>query len=175
MMNALLKPFIALSAIGLILSIIVHVIALTGGQVPYGNYAWGLHIGIFIVWIPAVLMSQRYTRDFKQRDWWKAALRGCPTWMKYMTYSFFGYAIVNFIIFMVIMQSMGKGTTGNDASQFRGFSGHWMAFYSAGLSILYSATKTESFDKSRKCRNGHAVSPLAKFCAECGAAIIDKN
>jgi hypothetical protein len=175
MLNVLLKPFIAISAIGLLLSIFVHVIALSGGQVPYSSYAWNLHFGIFIVWFPAILVSQRLTTDFKRKDWWKAALRGCPTWMKYMTYFFFGYAVINFIIFMVIMQGLGKGSTANDASQFRGFSGHWMAFYSAALSILYSATKAKSLDKGRKCRNGHPASPLAKFCEECGAPAIDRG
>jgi hypothetical protein len=174
MLNTLLKPFIALSAIGLLLSIIAHVIALSGGQVPYGNYAWGLHIGIFIVWLPAVLVANKYASDFKRKDLWKAALRGCPTWMRRTTYFFFGYAVLNFIIFAVLMNNVGKTSTANNAAQFRGFSGHWMAFYSAALSILYSATKADSFDKSRRCRNGHHVSPLAKFCEECGAPVIDR-
>jgi hypothetical protein len=41
--------------------------------------------------------------------------------------------------------------------------------------VLYSATKVEMVDKNRHCANGHKVSPLAKFCEECGArVVIDK-
>ena len=175
MKKILLGPFIALSAVGLILSIIVHVIALSGNQVPFGNFAWALHGGIFIVWFPAVLVSMRLSKDFKRKDFWKAALRGCPPWMKIMTYFFFGYAIINFVIFILSTTGMAKGTTPSTATELRGFSGHWMAFYSAALAILYSFTKPDLFDKERKCRNGHVVSPLAKFCDECGAQIIDKQ
>lgn len=174
MIKILLKPFILLSAIGLILSIIVHVIALSGNEVPYSNFVWGLHGGIFIVWFPAILASFRLTKDFKRKDFWKAVLRGCPPWMKLMTYFFFGYAIINFAIFIFSTAGVTKGTSPSTATELRGFSGHWMAFYSAALSMLYSATQAESFDKQRRCRNGHVVSPLAKFCDECGAQIVDK-
>lgn len=175
MKKILLTPFIALSAAGLILSVIVHIAALSGNQVPYGNFVWGLHGGIFIVWLPAILVSFSSTKDFKQKDFWKAALRGCPPWMKYMTYFFLGYAFVNFAIFIFSTTGMAKGTSPSTATELRGFSGHWMAFYSAAMAMLYSATQSDLFDKQKKCRNGHAVSALAKFCDECGAQIIDKQ
>ena len=38
----------------------------------------------------------------------------------------------------------------------RGFSGHWMAFCSAALAILYSAATTSS--SGRRCTNGHSIS-----------------
>src|SRR5512136_2925319 len=98
MKKLVLIPFMILAAIGLVLSVAVHLCALFGFKVPYEKEAWGLHIGIFVVWLPAVIMAQRLSRDFKQKDYWKAALRGCPTWMRYVTYFFFGYAILNFAI-----------------------------------------------------------------------------
>lgn len=175
MKKIFLTPFITLSAISLVLSIIVHVIALSGNAVPYGNFVWGLHGGIFIVWLPAILASLRLTKDFKRKDFWKAALRGCPPWMKFMTYFFFGYAIINFALFILAITGTAKGTTPSTATELRGFSGHWMAFYSAALAMLYSAMHSDLFDKQRKCRNGHVVSPLAKFCEECGAQIVEKE
>lgn len=38
--------------------------------------------GVFVVWFPTILLMNRLTRDFKQRDIRKAALRGCPQWMR---------------------------------------------------------------------------------------------
>lgn len=167
----ILYPFIALSAIGLGLSIAVHLSALFGVPNPLGSYAWGLHAGIFVVWIPTVLVAQRYTRDFKQRDFWRAALRGCPNWMRVMTMAFFGYAFVNFAWFMAsgFSRAPQKGPPG--PAELRGFSGHWMAFYSAALATLYSATRITAVDDARRCLQGHAVGPLAKFCEQCGSPI----
>ena len=51
-MAALLIPFLTLAVIGLILSLIAHTAALFGLPQPLGSAAWGLHIGIFVVWLP---------------------------------------------------------------------------------------------------------------------------
>ena len=167
-----------LAALGLVLSIIVHVLALFGMPSPFGESPWGLHIGIFVVWLPAILAANRLVKDFKQKDHWKAALRACPKWMKNLTYFFFGYAILNFAIF-IILDFTGKGsarTHGNTPSDiFRGFSGHWMVFYCAAMAILYSAIHVEEHDETRRCLNGHPVSPSANFCEHCGAKVIERQ
>ena len=55
-MTILLYPFILISAVGLILSLIVHVSALLGIDLGLGQRIFALHIGIFIVWLPTVLV-----------------------------------------------------------------------------------------------------------------------
>jgi len=56
-------------------------------------------------------------------------------------YGFFVYAIANFALFMI--QAPLHGGSGNPpAIVWRGFSGHWMAFYSASMAILYSAVNS---------------------------------
>jgi hypothetical protein len=81
-MEALLTPFMWLAALGLVLSIIVHASAVIGVTSPLGSGAWALHGGIFVVWLPAVVVVHRSTQESKQRDSWKVALRGCPEWMR---------------------------------------------------------------------------------------------
>jgi hypothetical protein len=81
-MKKLVAPFIGIAAVGLVLSLFVHVTALFGLSNGLGGAAWGLHIGIFMVWIPAVFAAIRLTRSARQRDFWKVALRGCPSWMR---------------------------------------------------------------------------------------------
>ena len=173
-MTALLVPFFCLAVVGLVLSIIAHLFAVFGLPQPLGSAAWSLHVGIFVVWLPAVLVSQRLVRDFKQKDFWKAALRGCPVWMRWMTFGFFGYAFVNFALFIAHAPSKGHPTDGTPAVVFRGFSGHWMAFYSAAAAILYSAIATNRRDSARRCPNNHPVPPAATFCEECGSRIDEK-
>jgi hypothetical protein len=163
--------FGGLAWIGLTLSVLSHLAALFGSRWPLGDDAWFLHIGIFIVWIPTVLVASRLSADFKRKDMWKAALRGYPDWMKYMVYGFFGYAFLNFVIFLAATEPKSSSSQ-MTPEILRGFSGHWMAFYSAAAAVLYSATRVGDRDQRRKCFNGHAVGPLAQFCEQCGQPVV---
>ncbi len=166
-----LRFFSGLAAVGLVLSSIVHLYALAGKASPFGGLAWGLHLGIFVVWLPAVLASGSIVKDFKQKDVWKASLRGCPTWMTRLTQFFMGYAFVNFFLFLYL-EHTGADPAAKEIRTFRGFSGHWMVFYSAAMSMLHSAAEVREQDSARRCANGHAVSPSANFCEECGAPVL---
>jgi len=57
-------------------------------------------------------------------------------------YAFGGYAMLNFLLFMT-KAPPGDGGANPPAVVWRGFSGHWMAFYTAALAILYSAARRE--------------------------------
>jgi hypothetical protein len=91
--------------------------------------------------------------------------------MQYMTYGFFIYAIVNFVIFIFLAPS-GKSTSGAPpAVVWHGFSGHWMLFYSAGLAIITTAYRRGIANLSPQCANGHSISLGDKFCPVCGVPI----
>ncbi len=91
-MTIALYPFMVLAAIGLLLSLGVHIMTLALLPIPGGGTVWALHIGIFVVWIPTVLVARRMTRQASRRDFWRATLRGCPGWMRTGVHIFFGYA-----------------------------------------------------------------------------------
>ena len=160
-----LWPIIALSAVGLMLSLWVHFGAVLGRRVAPAAFFWILHIGIFVVWLPAVLVARNRVGTLNSRDFWKVVLKGSPDWMRYMVYGFFGYAIINFALFM-LKAPTGDGGANPPAVVWRGFSGHWMAFYSAALAILYSAATSNS--TVERCLNGHTIPPNTIFCARCG-------
>jgi hypothetical protein len=123
-MNSILIPFMYIAAIGVVLSVVVHISALLGMPSPFGEISWVLHMGIFVVWLPAILVANKLVRGFKQKDFWKAALRGCPQWMKNLIYLFLGYAILNFTIFAISDFAGGCSVmTGGDtpSNVFRGF------------------------------------------------------
>jgi hypothetical protein len=166
-----LRPFIwafvLLSAIGLLVSVWVHIRALMGRHVP--SSFWALHIGIFIVWIPAVLVAQRLVGNANRKDFWKVVLKSAPDWVRYMMYVFFGYEFVNFIIFIGQAPNGGRHTTAS-APDWRAFSGVWMVFYSSAFAILYSAAR--AMQVSPRCVNGHLASANALYCHRCGQPII---
>jgi hypothetical protein len=160
-----------LAALGFILSVTAHCVSLAGVQLPGGGLVWALHAGIFVVWLPAVLVSAKVARYGKQRDFWKTVLAACPVWMRRGLYGLFAYAIINFAIFMVTTSHQMKSQAGAaPPSVIRGFSGHWMVFYGAAFVLLYSRVNAPELYCERKCPNGHSVPPLARFCPECGYA-----
>ena len=75
-MHKLRKPvlyfFAALSAVGLALSAITHVAALSGNAGPQGDRTLRLHLGVFVVWVPAILASRRLLKDVPVLDYGKA-------------------------------------------------------------------------------------------------------
>jgi hypothetical protein len=148
---------------GLIASVIAHVSSLLGVPQPFGPAVWLLHAGIFVVWLPAVVVAMRLARGAKQADFWKATLRGCPSWMRRGFYVLFAYAFINFFVGIALGLESGS-------DNLRLFSGHWTLFYYAGMAMLYSAVKIGSLEP-RTCPQGHEVSPFAKFCEVCGTPL----
>jgi len=127
----------ALALVGLALSLRVHANAWQGVAPPKG--AWALHVGIFIVWLPAILALRPLNRDVKSGDAWRVALRGAPAWTPVVLQCLTVYAVANFGLFMY--QSPPRGTSPDEALVARGFSGHWLLFYGAGAAMLYSAAR----------------------------------
>jgi hypothetical protein len=166
----ILLPLMVYAACGLVLSLAVHVLSFFGIELGGNALFMGLHIGIFPLWLPVVLIAQKLTKGSARKDLWKVALSGCPPWMKYMTYGFFIYAIVNFVIFAAFLAPTGKqaANAAVPVAVWHGFSGHWMAFYAAGLAIVTTAYRRGLSNLQRRCPNGHGIGWNDRFCATCG-------
>ena len=70
-MRVLPYPFMFIAGVGFLLSLTAHLLALFGKSIPGGGLVWTLHAGIFVVWIPAVLLSKsklHYLPAQKQMD-----------------------------------------------------------------------------------------------------------
>ena len=169
-MNVIVVPFMVLAALGFALSAYAHAMAMLNLPTPWGESVWFLHVGIFVVWLPAVLVAQRVVRNSSRKDFWKIALLGCPPWMRTMVFVLFGYALLNFLYFIALNRNGGTGTA-NQGSTIRGFSGHWLLFYGAAFAIMCSATRRPDLLTGLKCANGHDVDPLSQHCGTCGVRI----
>lgn len=168
-MKVILFPFLVLAACGLALSVGAHLTGLVGATTPGGKLVWGLHLGIFVVWIPAVIVSLRTTRYAVQKDFWRVALAGCPVWMRRALNVLIGYAVLNFAVFIVTSVGESAQPVGDaPPSVIRGFSGHWMVFYGTAFAVLYSRIHAPHLYRERRCPEGHQASALARFCSECG-------
>lgn len=153
--------FFYLAAIGWSLSLVVHLLALAGVDASETVSAtWLLHIGIFAVWIPAILTLR--SRSDGQSAMRKYGIFGllttAPFWLRAVAALGLAYAVLNFLLFMggqpgsptaangvYSLQNHGtivKVLTESEyyrykANEVRGFSGHWMAFYGFAAAVLY--------------------------------------
>ena len=169
-MRILLLPLMLISGLGLLLCACVNLLALTGqlelltsllNEDQQTNLSVALGGGIFVVWIPAVLIAQRINNGNRLKFSWKKVLAGCPDWMRYAAFTIFGYAIVNFLA--VISNSSVDNEQG-----VRAFTGHGMAFYAMAFSIFFSSWARPGMLRTRHCPAGHEVAHEDQFCAVCG-------
>jgi hypothetical protein len=180
-MRFLIKPVLGLSALGLFLSIVVHVAALLGIDLQLGQSVFALHIGIFVVWFPAVYWSTKLGGGRKASMWGfrgtvslKEMLSGCPAWMTYAMYGLFAYTFANF--FLAIANGTDHaGESVSSPERVRLFSGHWMLFYYAAFAIAYSALMKPELLGDAVCNQGHKALRGDKFCSECGGAVSLKK
>jgi Protein of unknown function (DUF3592) len=161
--------FVCLSLLGLVLSLYVHINALMGKQMP--SIFWGLHVGIFVVWGPAVFVAQKRVGSTARKDFWKAVLKGAPVWMRYVSYAFSFYAAFGSLLFIAIAQNKGAGAR-PPANEWRGFSAVWMGFYFTAFAIWYAAAIQPL---GPRCVNGHPLLSGQSFCPQCGQPALPPN
>lgn len=138
-----------ISFIGFASALVVHIAALMGIDVADNIPAvWGLHVGIFLVFVPFVFSSRKSLGAKPTFAQLRAAF---PMWIVGLGIGMFAYALVNFAL---VMQEMEGGTpsivngkfvlmnhkalireltaaeySAFKANEVRIFSGHWMLFY----------------------------------------------
>ena len=159
----LLWVFIALAAVGLVVSLWVHLGAVMGRRVAPEAFFWILHVGIFVVWIPAVFVAKARVGNMNRKDFWKVVLQGSPDWMRYMVYGFLGYAVFNFAMFM--LKAPPTGSTGESARS--------LARVLGSLDGVLLRRARHSIRSSERepdvlaVLNGDPVPATASFCARC--------
>jgi hypothetical protein len=166
-MRILIGVVLVVALIGLSCAVAVHIAALAGTTGIFGLAVRFLFPGLIVVWLPAVLVMNRLTRDFKQKDLWRAALRGLSSSMRRSVWIIAGYCWGGFFVLPMLY----GGGMDSDANKARTMSGALAAFYLIASAVLYSALNVDRRDGFARCLNGHALQPLAKFCGECGAPI----
>jgi len=147
---------------GFVLAAAVHLLSLAGvdlaEQVPS---VWGLHFGLFVVFIPFVFASRKTLGNRPSL----ADLRTLvPGWVFFVGAALFIYAVVNFVLFAagsqggspsiregkyvlldhghVIKELSHADYAAAQANLLRGFSGHWLLFYYVPFAYFLFAKKS---------------------------------
>src|SRR5690349_3619001 len=145
-----MKALAAVAAIGFGLSAAAHLLSFCA--IDLGKIfpaVWLLHVGIFVVWIPAVLISRKLIAQTNRKDSWKAMSAWAPPWMGKLCGVLFAYAFFNFFFTLLVLKKSGSPGIVNgekvlqshgriiqklsedeyrrhQAYDIRVFSGHWM-------------------------------------------------
>lgn len=131
-----------LALLGFCLSVAAHILALTGIMLPLPqpDIVFALHVGIFVVFVPAVLISRQRAQGGARTNLNDIA-RDSPLWIGALLLLLFAYAVINFfLVFSLDQAPRGTALAGNDfLHTLRGFSGHWMLFYFASFAMLRAA------------------------------------
>ena len=126
------------SAVGFVISLWVHIGAVMGRSAP--TYMWAMHLGVFVIWFPAVFAAREMVGNTQRRDFWNVIFRDSP-WMRYIAFVAIAYPALTFFFF--------HGRSGAEADTWRSFSAGWMAFYATGAGILYSCANAASIESTR--------------------------
>ena len=120
-----------ISGVGLLLSGVCHLLSWFHLAPPGGKAAFLLHIGIFVVWLPLVICSNQ-TASTPGRGNFDPLLQQLPIWARKCVFGIFVYAMINFVVFLVLTADYPKHVV-PFWLELRGFSGHWMLFYTVSL------------------------------------------
>ncbi len=164
------KLLFYLAVLGWGTALLVHGLALAGMDViSFAPYVWLLHGGIFVVWIPALMRTQRLRAQQPEVGAAEARTRSgsvfqlAPRGLRVVAAAGMAYTFLNFILFSTTAQSTG-GANGHyythihghdyhpitaqvyhrlQANDLRGFSGNWIGFYGTAMAMLYPFKKPE--------------------------------
>jgi hypothetical protein len=145
-----LPLFSVLAIVGFVLSVWVNVGAITSRWTA-PSYFWVLHVGIFVVFFPAVFVAQKRVGNTNRKDLWKIVLKGAPDWMKYFLYAVFAYAFATGIPSWIRagQQPHAHGATrASGIDDWTGFSATWMVFYWTGTDKLSPREASSSLSQS---------------------------
>jgi flagellar biosynthesis protein FlhB len=155
-MSKLKKIFFYLAIVGWCLSLIVHIYSIAGVNLEDEYpYVFLLHLGVFIVWAPAMVISVKnsgvkpFEFNFELMNpitFFKKMFGHAPLWLGIAAIACFIYAFVNGLLSFGFLSAISDILSTNETNVTRIFSGHWLALYGLASGVLYPYKKEKTAD-----------------------------
>ena len=144
-----LIPLLMLGAVGYLISLVAHTIALAKVAPIHPGLVIGLFAGMFATFIPAAIRGNAVVHSQglvgfgrkKNRQRQEAIFRYSPAWLRWLVGLSGAYAFINFVLSGVLIETSGYQDSYLHSENFlaiRMMTGHLMAFYAYSFSVLYS-------------------------------------
>jgi hypothetical protein len=166
------------AAVLLVISLVVHASTFLGVDpiVKWPGVMW-MQVAIFAPFVAAIYYARRIGGTEQSRG--DQVLESAPLWLRILTGLFFAYMFVNFAAFVILSEGGSPDERGGkfflkshgtvlrelSAAEFhtqqayvaRGFSGHWMLFSSAALTILAGTARLRRRDAAGEAASAQVV------------------
>lgn len=167
--QALLLPVMIYAAMGLVISMLAHLMALDGLRLGADPLFKGVMFGgVPLMIVVGFLMVPRVGWTAEGLDV-SVAVAGCPAWLRWVTNALFAYAFLNFMLAMAVGPHSPPGTPAPSVETWRVFSGGFIAFYATALAALTSVYRHGVVPD--KCPSGHVLGYNDELCLVCGVKI----
>ncbi len=157
-----MKALWGLACVAFVASVLVHGATFVGVNPSSAlPAAWALHLLVFVVWVPVVLLCHKAVKRKDRRRFWRVVTRHAPAWMKVLSVACLVYAGFNFFYTGLVLNEGGvpgviegqrvlhshgdiiRTLTSAEyelhlAYMARMFSGHWMVFFAVAATVLTS-------------------------------------
>ncbi|HEX9062566.1 MAG TPA: hypothetical protein VF941_20520 [Clostridia bacterium] len=164
-MKILIKIFCILAVIGFVLSFFAHFSTYFMNPQRNFPFLWILHVGIFIVGMPAVFVAKYKNPGSDKRASLFEKVKSASVWIQILCVVFILYTVINFGLFGALTKDgnpdiiSGNYVISNHGKivrvisedeyekhrsyEVRGFSGAWMLFYIIFSAMLFSQWEKE--------------------------------
>lgn len=105
---------------------------------------WWLSLGIFVVWIPAVVASRELTKNNSERDAWKIIFGS--RWIEYIILGLFAYGFIHYLFCWLTSFSVRGNSTLFAYWRIRGESGAVIPWYATAAVILYRFWRSQRLE-----------------------------
>ena len=166
-------PFTAVASVGLVLSLVDYVRALTGHQSLLGRGDILPVLGIVVVAIPAISLARRRTLGLTWQDTVRVIYGGDSTWSRIAFTLIFANAFASFVFAVLFIHPGGSVVRGPmPPPVLLVTSAYTLAFYAFSLSLLVPVVYRGRLWRQIRCPRGHRVSSLAGVCPFCGSSVV---
>ncbi|MBP9023957.1 MAG: hypothetical protein KBH06_12200 [Spirochaetes bacterium] len=132
----IIAPFAFLSGLGFVLSCFSFFLMIAKIDSTILNYYVYILYAFYVLWMPAIIMSNITARNHVRKDFWKVILWATPKWLKISPITLIIISLLFYLLsfFNVILYSYEK-------YGYNYFSLFLMAGYLSAFSIFYSPLK----------------------------------
>jgi hypothetical protein len=154
---------------GIVAGVSLHILALATALTVPGPIILAMHLGLFAVAIPTIIISNKVLSSVRPKDLWAAMRAATPVWLYRFVRVLGIYWVMVFLVFILIVSKHETPDGPMSARTLAFFAAGWTTGYAALAQYLYLVRNR--LVARRLCPQGHEVGASARYCEVCGTPL----